>query len=194
MSHNDNGHNALSAARTAALIALAAESLRRSGRLRLQVRGQSMLPTLWPDDVVEITSCSVDDVRPGEIVLALRENRFFLHRFLARSQTNGFLLRGDSMRGPDPEFPKDALLGRLVSRAGQNQSRAQRQAHSDALTQTHPILPLRPWSRAIGQLLCHCGLARRVVLKLHDRRQREGREMQNAKSAAHFAELDERAS
>jgi len=190
MSHNDNSPNTLSAARAAALIALAAESLRCSGHLRLQVRGQSMLPTLWPDDVVEIASCSVDNVRPGEIVLALREDRFFLHRFLGRLQTNGFLLRGDSMRSPDPQFPNDALLGRLMSRAGQNQSRAQRQGHSGALAQTRPLLPLRPWSRAIGQLLCHCGLAQRLVLRLHGRREREAREMQNAKSAAHVAELD----
>ncbi len=186
MSHNDNIPSASCATRTAALVALAADNLRLSGRLRLQVRGQSMLPTLWPDDVVEIARCSADDVRPGEIVLALREDRFFLHRFLGPSKANGFLLRGDSMRSPDPQFPNDALLGRLVSRAGQNQSRA----HSDALAQTRPFLPLRPWSRAIGQLLCHCGLARRLVLKLHGPREREAREIQNAKSAAHFAELD----
>ena len=49
--------------------ALAAASLCESGRLRLQLRGESMLPTLWPGDVVEIASCSVDDVHPGEIVL-----------------------------------------------------------------------------------------------------------------------------
>ena len=49
--------------------ALAADSLRASGRLRLQVRGESMLPILWPGDVVEIVSCSLEGVRAGEIVL-----------------------------------------------------------------------------------------------------------------------------
>lgn len=156
----------------AALIALAADSLRLTGRLRLQVRGESMFPTLWPYDIVEIASCSVDDVRPGEIVLALREDRFFLHRFLFRSRANGFLLRGDSMPRPDPQFPNEALLGRLVGRARQNQSHAQRHAHiHEVRAQARSFLPLRPWSRAIGQLLCHCGSARRLVLKMHSRAQ-----------------------
>ena len=75
--------------------ALATESLQASGRLRLQVHGESMLPTLWPGDLVEIRSCSVAEVLPGEIVLAFREGRFFLHRFVGRLQANGFLLRGD---------------------------------------------------------------------------------------------------
>ena len=146
-----------------------------------------MLPTLWPDDVVEIASCSVDDVHPGEIVLALREDRFFLHRFLGRSQANGFLLRGDSMRSPDPQYPNEALLGRLVSRADQNQSRTQRRAHIQA--QTRPFLSLGPLSRAIGQLLCFCGPARSLVLKVHDRRKRDARKIQNARGDAKLGAL-----
>src|SRR5437879_9623687 len=102
--------------------ALVADVLLRSGRLRqsvrLRVRGESMLPALWPGDVVEIASCSLEDVRPGEIVLARREGRLFLHRLVGRfydcGTPNGFLLRGDSMPGPDPQFPNEALLGRLV--------------------------------------------------------------------------------
>ena len=151
--------------------ALAAASLCESGRLRLQLRGESMLPTLWPGDVVEIASCSVDDVHPGEIVLALRAGRFFLHRFVTRLQPGGFQLRGDSMPGSDPQFPDEALLGRLMSRAEQGQS------------EDRPLLPLRPWSWAIGQLLCHCGPARRFALKLHARRRRHPGENRNAERA-----------
>jgi hypothetical protein len=131
-----------------------------------------MLPTLWPNDVVEIASCCVEDVHPGEIVLALRDDRFFLHRFLSRPHANGFLLRGDSMSKPDPQFPNEALLGRLVGRGRQNQ-RAQRQAHGqEGRAQIHSFLPLHPWSRAIGQLLYHCGAVRRLVLKLHARQKK----------------------
>jgi hypothetical protein len=126
---------------------VAAESLRASGRLRLQVRGESMLPSLWPGDVVEIANCSVDDVRRGEIVLALRDGRFFLHRFLGRSAGAGFFLRGDSMPAPDPEFSSEALLGRLVS----------------------PVHPLRSWSRPLGRLFCHFAPARRFSLRWHAR-------------------------
>lgn len=122
---------------------LAAEGLRASGRLRLCVRGESMLPSLWPGDEVEIASCPVEHVSKGEIVLALRDGRFFLHRFAGRLP-GGFLLRGDSMPAADPEFPVEALLGRL----------------------SQPI-PLHWWSRAAGRLFCFCGPARRLALKLH---------------------------
>lgn len=169
--------------------ALAADSLRDSGRLRLQVRGESMLPILWPGDVVEIVSCPVEDVQQGEIVLALRAGRFFLHRFLACVQPDSFLMRGDSMPRPDPQFPNEALLGRLVSRAGQGQGQDQSRGQIEDQERAGPVLPLRPWSRAIGQLLCHCGPARRLALKLHDRRRRYPREIQNAECIADFRSI-----
>jgi hypothetical protein len=118
-----------------------------------------MLPILWPQDVVEIASCSLEDVRPGEIVLALREGRFYLHRFVARRHPAGFLLQGDSLPVSDPPFPDQALLGRLTGRLGTKFASA------------CPPLPLRPWSWAIGRLICHFGPARRLALKLHARRQ-----------------------
>ena len=129
---------------------LAAESLRASGGLRLGVRGESMLPTLWPGDVVEIVRCTIDEVRAGEIVLAVRDGRFFLHRFAGRLHAGGFLLRGDSMPAADPEFSGAALLGRL---AGSTR-------------------PLRLWSWVLGRILCYCGPARRLALTLHARGRR----------------------
>ena len=139
--------------------ALAVEALRCGGHLRLQVHGESMLPSLWPGDVAEIESCSLHEVGRGEIVLAFREGRFFLHRFLTRSDGGGFVARGDSMPGPDPAFPSDALLGKLVgvNRAGQPVSL------SLSLS-----LAARLWSRAMGALFCYCGFARRIALRLRN--------------------------
>ena len=139
---------------SAARSSLAAEALRRGGRLRLQVRGESMLPSVWPGDTVEIAGCPLEDVHPGEIVLALREDRFFLHRLLQRCGQDGFLLRGDAMPAPDPFFASTSFHGRLIRvvRAGR----------------TIPLSGrLRPWSRALGIVLCYCGIARRLVLKVH---------------------------
>lgn len=135
--------------------ALAADALRRGGRLRLQVRGESMLPSVWPGDMVEIADCPLEDVHPGEIVLALREDRLFLHRFLARCGPDGFQLRGDSMPAPDPIFPSAGFQGRLdqVTRAGRSIPLSVR---------------LGPWFRALGLLLCYCGIARRLALKVHN--------------------------
>jgi hypothetical protein len=134
--------------------ALLADVLRhpQHNTVRLRVFGESMLPSLWPGDEVEIVSCSLADLRPGEIALALRAGQFFLHRFMARTP-NGFVLRGDSMPGADPVYPVEALLGRLGGRDG---SRSK-------------------WFRAAGWFLCHCGVARRLALSLHQPRQASGR-------------------
>ena len=139
--------------------------------LSLRVHGESMLPAIWPGDVVEIESCLLEDVRPGEIVLAMRDGQLFLHRLLAPCTQDGFLLRGDSLPGADPLFPLEALLGRLSGFADKKRSM--------------PELALSPGfgarlSLAIGLLLCHCDLARRVALKLHSRRKAPPHESRNA--------------
>jgi hypothetical protein len=139
---------------------LVAEALRLGGPVRLRVHGESMLPALWPADVVEIAHCSPEEVRAGDIVLALRDGRLFLHRLVGKCTSAGFKLRGDSMPGPDPRFHAEALLGRLVEpQIG------------------HRLLPAM-FSRAIGLILCHFALARRVALKLHTMRTRPMREFQ----------------
>ncbi len=146
------------ASRSAERSALVADVLRgrdRShSRVRLRVQGESMLPALWPGNTVEIEACSHKNVQSGEILLALRDGRFFLHRLVA-SQSNGFVLRGDSMPGPDPQYPPEALLGRLVRSEG----KARR-------------FFAPKWYRAVGMLLCHCSVARRLALRLHRRQER----------------------
>src|SRR5271163_1525709 len=91
--------------------ALLADALRSDSdsrqSVRLRVHGESMLPTLWPGDVVEIESCALADVRRGEIALAHAEGRLFLHRFMGRGSEDGFVMRGDSMPGPDPQLPAE---------------------------------------------------------------------------------------
>lgn len=182
---------------TAERSALAADVLRAGSRLRLQVRGESMLPTLWPRDVVEIASCSIADARPGDIVLALRGGRFFLHRFLAHCHPGGFLLHGDSMPAPDPQFPDEALLGRLAARAQRSADQRiadQRHPAQNCARQQfaafHPVLPLRPWSWAVGRLFCYCGPARRLALKVHALREQHLPSVQNVESVRHNVAID----
>jgi hypothetical protein len=131
-----------------------------------------MLPALWPRDIVEIAPCSMAQVERGEIVLALRDGRLFLHRLISVS-ASGFLLRGDSMPCADPVFPEEALLGRLVARIGQrliDKEQKQKQKQKQRLA----ALVLGPgWgakcSRIVGILLCRWNFARRAALKVHGR-------------------------
>jgi signal peptidase len=148
--------------------ALVAEALRCGGnsslRVRLRVHGESMLPALWPGDMVEIANCSPEDLRTGEIVLAMRDGRFFLHRLAAPCTPNGFLLRGDSMPGPDPLLPPEALVGRLVR---------------DRSTLGATWFGVA-WSRALGMLFCHFSFARRVALRLHSHRMLSASQFRNS--------------
>ena len=133
---------------------LAVEALRQSGQLRLKVRGESMLPSIWPGDIVRIEAASLGTVGRGDIVLAYRDGRFFLHRLLAMTGC-GFVARGDSMPAPDPAYSAENLVGKLagVERDGKL-PRAVR---------------LRLLSRFVGLIFCHSDLARRAGLRLHQR-------------------------
>ena len=130
--------------------ALAVEALRHSGYLRLRVTGASMLPTLWPGDVVEIESCPGEEVGRDEILFAFRDSRFFLHRFVS-GDGNRFVTRGDSMPGPDPAFPANSLLGIMVS------------VHRDG---REVEICRRPWTRVMGLVFCNSSIARRAALWL----------------------------
>jgi len=175
-------------------LALAVEALRQSGHLHLRVHGESMLPALWPGDLVEIASCSLEDLRPGEIVLARREGRLFVHRLVGRvtdpDTPNGFLLRGDSMPAPDPRFPIEALLGRLVQKVDETADNG-RAVHTAALRpgfRANGFGVNVKLSRALGMLLCYCGLARRLALKLHSRR--KAPELRNPEPAVNVSLAD----
>jgi signal peptidase I len=159
--------------------ALVADALRSHGHphpsVHLRVYGESMLPAIWPGDVVEIKSCSLANVSPGEIVLALRDGRLFLHRLISHSTPASFLLRGDSMPASDPPFPPEAFLGRLVSgepAIAEPGARAAFRLKRLGVT----------WSRALGFLLCHFGFARRLALKLHSRRTASAHELRSVEA------------
>ena len=63
---------------------LAAVVLRTAGTLRLAARGYSMLPTLWPGDILTVEAQSSDRVQVGDVVLFARADRFFIHRLVRK--------------------------------------------------------------------------------------------------------------
>jgi len=68
---------------------LATEMLGTAGTLRLAARGYSMLPSLWPGDVLTIEAQSFDWVQVGDVVLFSREDRFYIHRNFAQGCDSG---------------------------------------------------------------------------------------------------------
>jgi signal peptidase I len=142
---------------------LAEEVLRSWGRLRLQVCGLSMLPTLWPGDLLTIRAHAFDQAQPGDIVLYMREGRLFVHRIVRRrgSGPEAFLItRGDCMPKNDPPIRGADLLGRVTL-----------VRHCGSL-----IVPARKLStlRLIyAVLLCRWNSFQRVALYWHARRKAE---------------------
>src|ERR1700675_3315645 len=97
--------------------ALAAETLRSWGVLKLRAWGVSMLPTLWPGDVLTVHSLAPEQVEPGDIVLFMRQGRFFIHRVASKDLMRDeapLITRGDCMSEDDPPVSRGELLGRVV--------------------------------------------------------------------------------
>src|SRR5438874_9537355 len=95
---------------------LAAQVLQNSSMLRLRASGSSMLPSLWPGDVITIQPQSFEQWRPGDIVLYMRAGHFFIHRVIAVPNSGDFLIvQGDWLPQPDPPVPPQEVLGKAVA-------------------------------------------------------------------------------
>lgn len=95
---------------------LAVEALRCCGEVRLKARGMSMLPSLWPGDLLTVQAVSQHEVVPGDIVLVMRERRCFIHRLVGiQASGNGvhIITSGDAMPHCDP-VTSTQLLGRVT--------------------------------------------------------------------------------
>jgi signal peptidase I len=119
-----------------------------------------MLPTLWPGDVLTVQSIRPEQVEPGEIVLYMRQDRFFIHRIVSKDLTRDeayLVTRGDCMSEDDPPVGRSELLGKIteVRRSG---------------SIFMPAFRVTPFRRLVAWLFCHWGLLRRVGLRLGDYR------------------------
>ena len=115
-----------------------------------------MLPTLWPGDLLTIRAVGTEQVEPGEIVLYMRQDRFFIHRVVSKDLTledAPLVTRGDCMSENDPAVKRSELLGKVT----------------EVLRSGVAFLPAREPSlfrRQLAWLFCHWGLFRRVGLRL----------------------------
>src|ERR1017187_3020778 len=93
---------------------LVADVARSFGQVRLKVTGTSMLPSVWPGDILTVSRCSCGDLNPGQIVLCFRDEALVAHR-LIRKSGNRIVTRGDSLYNYDRPFREEELLGRVVT-------------------------------------------------------------------------------
>jgi hypothetical protein len=97
---------------------LTLEVLSSFGEARLPVTGASMLPCLWPGDVLTVRRQPIDAVACGDVVLAHRAGRFVAHRVVGKVRVRaGTLLvtQGDRLDRADPPVAAEDLLGRVTA-------------------------------------------------------------------------------
>lgn len=138
---------------------LATEVLHSTGQLRLAAMGQSMLPTIWPGDVLSIRAIQFEQVRAGDVILFTRDDRFFIHRVVRKFATGGsggprLVTRGDSMRATDAPVSPEELLGKVESVSRNRKMKL-------------PVPQLSSLRRGAGVILAYSDLLRRLALRLH---------------------------
>lgn len=94
---------------------LVADVMRCFGQVQLEVVGTSMLPSVWPGDIVTVNRCNPADLLPGQIVLCFCDQGPLVVHRLAGKIDNCFLTRGDSVRHYDRPFGEDEILGQTVT-------------------------------------------------------------------------------
>lgn len=133
---------------------LAADVLRTAGRFRLAAFGYSMLPTLWPGEVLTIESQFLEQVQPSEVVLFSREGRFFIHRVVRKVKMGPetrLITRGDALPSADATvFPLE-FLGKIIS---------VRRGDRDI-----PVPSCSPWRRLTGLALTYSVHLRSLALR-----------------------------
>ena len=145
-------------------VGLAAEVLRDCGKVRLRAWGTSMLPSLWPGDLLTIQSVARGEVVAGDIVLMLRQGRFLIHRLIEKRQDQSCILwitRGDALLHDDPPTAASELLGIVT------------EVQSGNLI----FVPNRRVSRlhsALAWALCRSNRFRNLTLRIHAARMQAG--------------------
>jgi len=105
----------------AACCDLVADVVRASGQVQLKVTGASMVPVLWPGDLLTVRSFEPSSLTPGSILVFRQNQRLVVHRLMHR-EADSFITRGDARPCLDAPVSPAEVLGRVV--AAQRNGRA----------------------------------------------------------------------
>lgn len=116
-----------------------------------------MLPSIWPGDLLTVHSVTWDEVIPGDVVLVLRDQRWFIHRLVDKQPGENcltFVTRGDAMPDNDPPRAVAELIGRVVAIDRGNRSFV-------------PSRRVSLFHSVVGWVLCRSARVRGFALRLH---------------------------
>jgi len=133
-----------------------AEVVRATGSAKLKVTGLSMLPAIWPGDVLTVNKISPKMLERGQIVLYRGDGKLTAHRVVQVAHDH-FLTRGDCVPSLDPPVTFSAMVG-LITDVCRNGRAAKLQPS--------------PWQRAAAWFLRHSDLSIRLLLHLRAALQR----------------------
>ncbi len=94
-----------------------ARLVRNHGAACVRVFGSSMLPWIWPGDVLVIRRTDMRTISPGEVVLFARKGRLFIHRVVRKyaAESEPFLVtKGDAVAHTDGPVLQSEFLGRVA--------------------------------------------------------------------------------
>jgi signal peptidase I len=138
--------------------------LRSHGAVRLKAWGASMLPSVWPGDLLTIQDAAHHEIVPGDIVLIMRDDRFLIHRLVDRQPVQGhvsWITKGDAMPHSDPPIAESELLGRVASI---------HRAHRSFV----PSRRVSQFHSALAWMLCRWRRLRNLTLRIHAVRAQAG--------------------
>jgi signal peptidase I len=100
----------------AACCDLVAVAIRSAGWASFKVTGFSMLPAIWPGDVLTVRGLHPDQIQPGQIVLYRRNAELVAHRVIRSPQgaDRSIITRGDSVPSLDPAVETGEIIGQVV--------------------------------------------------------------------------------
>jgi len=100
------------------ILTLVTQMLGSFGELRPVVRGASMVPSIFPDDVLIVRPETARNACSGDVVLFFRDGLFCTHRVVGKIEEGGrisLLTCGDALSKNDPPVAEEEFLGLVAA-------------------------------------------------------------------------------
>lgn len=82
-------------------------------QLEFRMKGYSMFPMLRPGDTGMVEKCTIDELRPGHIVVFYQRSNLVAHRYIRRVDDR-IVCKGDKNLYADEPVKREAIVGKLI--------------------------------------------------------------------------------